>query len=56
MDAAVKRAEPGTSCYPRRRPERMQWYHTVQTHFETWRAPASESFGESTPAYVEHEF
>ena len=38
MDAAVKYAVPTPRCYQRRRPEKTLWYHTVQTHLETWLA------------------
>ena len=56
MDAAVKRVEPGTRCYQRRRPEQTLWYRTVQSHFETWLALSSGEYNDSPPAHVESAF
>jgi len=56
MDAAAKRITPQAQCYQRRQPEKMLWYRTVQTHFETWSALATGPCDESPPAYIEQAF
>lgn len=56
MDAAVKRIASQARCYQRRRPEKTLWYHTVQTHLETWLALSTGQGDESPPAYIEQAF
>ena len=54
--AAVKPIAPQTQCYQRRRPEKTLWYHTVQTHFETWLALSTGPCDDSPPGYIEQAF